>query len=86
MHVQYHLEQKDEEDLVPDGVMERLRRLVPSEIFVAWAAWTASLRMVDESESIPTSIHYIVWVIYGVASFFYVLINLMKVRSLQMQC
>lgn len=82
--VQVQMEQKDEEDIVPDGVLERLRRLVPSEFLVAWAVWTASARMADPS-SLSTTVHWVVWVIYGLSSFVYVFILLMHGRWVE-QC
>lgn len=79
MHVQVQMEEKDEEDLVADSVMERLRRLVPSEMFVAWAAWTASVRMVDP-DKISDETQWIVWGVYGFGSFVYVLMILLRAR------
>lgn len=69
---------------MPDGVLERLRRLVPSEFLVAWAVWTASARMAEPSK-ISSTVHWIVWAVYGLSSFVYVFILLMHGRWVE-QC
>eukprot|EP00892_Ulva_mutabilis_P005666 jgi/Ulvmu1/3471/UM016_0091.1 len=78
------MEEKDEEDLVPDGVLEKLRRLVPAEFLVAWAVWTAAVDMVGP-DKINETVQWVVWALYGTASYVYVLLLLLHGRR-QEEC
>lgn len=60
------------EDLAADGTLDMLRRLVPSEVFVAWASWIAAVRMIGTATP-PAFVQWIVWAVYGLAAFIYVL-------------
>ena len=82
--LQVQMEEKDDQDLQPDSVLEKLRRLVPSEFLVAWAVWTAAVEMVD-SDKVTDAVQWTVWVVYGAASFVYVLLLLVHGRR-QEEC
>ena len=82
--LQVQMEEKDDQDLKPDNVLEKLRRLVPSEFLVAWAVWTAAVAMV-RSDRLSESVQWLVWAVYGAASFVYVLLLLVHGRR-QEEC
>lgn len=71
-----------DDDLHTDSVLEDLRKLVPSEFLVAWAAWTTASDLISPSR-MTDAVRWVVWVLYTIAAFFYVLWQLHRDRSVE---
>lgn len=68
-----------DDDLPSDTVLEQLRKLVPSEFLVAWAAWTTASDLIPP-DRITDAVRWAVWAVYTIAAFFYVLWQLFEAR------
>jgi len=68
-----------DDDLHRDTALEELRKLVPAEFLVAWAAWTTASDLVGPHR-VTDAVRWAVWGLYSVAAFFYVLWQLHESR------